>query len=257
MKILRYESDGKPLYGVLEDDGSIRELVGSPFARFTVGGQVAQLSDVRVLTPVEPGKIICTGLNYRSHIEEMGLPTPEFPMLFMKPHTTLVHPGDPIVYPRKGQQVEYEAELTPVIGRPAKNVAEADALDYVLGYTCANDVSERVIQRAEMKNGSMLIGKSFDTFCPLGPVIATDLDPTNLELSARLNGETKQQINTSDLLFSVARLVSYVSEAIQLLPGDVILTGTPSGVGPMQPRDVIEIEISGIGVLRNPVIREE
>jgi 2-keto-4-pentenoate hydratase/2-oxohepta-3-ene-1,7-dioic acid hydratase in catechol pathway len=257
MKILRYESDGKTVYGVLEDDGSIRELVGSPFAQFAVGGQVGQLSDVHVLAPVEPRKIICTGLNYQSHILEMGLPTPEFPILFMKPHTTLVHPEDPIVYPRKGQQVEYEAELTAVIGKPAKNVAEADALDYILGYTCANDVSERVIQSAEMKNGLMLIGKSFDTFCPLGPVIATDLDPANLKLSARLNGETRQEINTSDLLFSVARLVSYVSEAIQLLPGDVILTGTPSGVGPMQPGDVVEIEISGIGVLRNPVIREE
>ena len=144
-----------------------------------------------------------------------------------------------------------------VIGRAAKNVPKERALDHVLGYTCGNDVTERAIQRAEMKNGAMLVSKGFDTFCPLGPAIATGLDPTDLDLTTRLNGETKQQTNTSDLLFPVAELVSYISEAILLLPGDVIMTGTPSGIGPMAPGDIAEVEISGIGVLRNPIIGEE
>ena len=257
MRILRYQADGETKYGVLEADGSIRDLTGSPFDRFEVGRQVASLSDVRVLAPVErPSKIIGVGLNYVSHIEEIGAATPEFPVLFVKPTTAMVGHGDAIVYPRKGQKVEYEAELAVVIGKSARHVPEERALEYVLGYTCGNDVSERVIQFAEMKMGAMLVGKGFDTFCPLGPVIATDLDPTNLDVMARLNGELRQNANTSDLLFSVARLVSYISEAMVLLPGDVIMTGTPSGIGPMAPGDVIEIEVSGVGVLRNRVVQE-
>ena len=256
MKIIRYRVDGVTHYGVLEGE-KVRQLAGSPFESFDVGNSVVNVSDVQLLSPVEPSKIIAVGLNYRAHISEMGLPTPPIPMLFMKPLTSLVGPGDPIVYPRKGEQVEYEGELTAVVGKAAKNVSEDDALKYILGYTCANDVSERVIQRAEMKNGAMLIGKAFDTFCPVGPAIATGLDPNNLQLSSRLNGENRQRTNTSDLLFSVAKLVSYISEAMLLLPGDIILTGTPGGVAPMAPGDVVEIEIDGVGVLCNRVIKEE
>ena len=256
MKIIRYKSGSGTHYGVLEDDGSILELSGSIFDQFKVGLKVDQLKNVQILAPVDPRKVICTGLNYQSHIREMELATPEFPMLFMKPHTTVTNPEEPIMYPRAGQKVEYEGELTIVIGKPTKQVSEAEALDHVLGYTCANDVSERVFQLREMKNGAMLIGKSFDTFCPLGPVISTGLDPTNLELTTRLNGEIKQHINTSDLLFTASHLISYISEAIHLLPGDVILTGTPSGVAPMKPGDLVEIEISGIGTLRNPVVKD-
>ena len=153
--------------------------------------------------------------------------------------------------------MEYEAELAAVIGKPARHIPEESALEYVLGYTCGNDVSERVVQFAEMKMGALLVGKGFDTFCPLGPVIATGLDPTNRDVMARLNGELRQNGNTSDLLFSVAKLVSYISESMLLLPGDVIMTGTPSGVGPIAPGDVVEIEISGVGVLRNPVVAED
>jgi 2-keto-4-pentenoate hydratase/2-oxohepta-3-ene-1,7-dioic acid hydratase in catechol pathway len=196
------------------------------------------------------------GLNYVSHIHESGLPTPKFPMLFMKPLSAVIGPGEPIVYPRKGRHVDYEAELVAVIGKRARHVPEERALDYVLGYTCGNDVSERVIQKAEMSTGVMLVGKGFDTFCPLGPVIATGLDPTNLDVMARLNGEQRQKGSTSDLLFSVAHLVAYLSEAMLLLPGDVIMTGTPAGVGPIAAGDVVEIEISGVGVLRNPVVAE-
>ena len=257
VKILRYLADGKTDYGILDDDGTVHQLVGSPFGDFEEGDRVAEMKDIQVLTPVEPSKIICVGLNYESHIEEMGLPKPAFPMLFMKPHTALTNPGDAIVYPRNGKQVEYEAELTVVIGKPARHVPEKAALQYVLGYTCGNDVSERIIQKAEMGMGALLIGKGFDTFCPLGPVIATGLDPTGLDVCARVNGETRQKGNTSDLLFPVARLVSYVSEAMLLLPGDVILTGTPGGVGPITPGDVVEIEVSGVGVLKNPVVLEK
>ena len=257
MKILRYQADGEARYGVLEEDESIRRIVGSPFEAFDVGDKIGRLADVRVLAPVEPSKVIGVGLNYVSHIREMGLSQPQFPMLFMKPHTAVINPGDQIVYPSQGKQVEYEAELTVVIGKHAKRVSEEDALDYVLGYTCGNDVSERVIQKAEMGMGALLVGKGFDTFCPLGPVIATGLDPTNLDIFTHLNGKTVQKGNTSDLLFSVARLVSYISAAILLVPGDVILTGTPAGVGPISPGDVVETEVSGVGVLRNTVVKEE
>ena len=258
MKILKYQVSGdQPAYGILEDDGSILRLVGSPFGEFEAGETVAHLNGVRVLPPVEPSKIIGVGLNYVSHIEESGLPTPEFPLLFVKPTTAIVGHGDAIVYPWKGRKVEYEAELAAVIGKPARHVTADQALDYVLGYTCGNDVSERVIQFAEMKMGALLVGKGFDTFNPLGPVVATGLDPTNLDVKARLNGEERQNANTSDMLFGVAELVSYISEAMSLLPGDVIMTGTPSGVGPMTPGDVVDVEISGVGVLSNHVIAEE
>ena len=177
-------------------------------------------------------------------------------MLFMKPSTAVIGPEAPIVYPHIGKEVHYEGELAVVIGRKARCVSQQEALDCVFGYTCANDVSERTIQFAEMKTGCLLIGKGFDTFCPLGPIIVTDLDPGSLELDTRVNSQERQHANTSDLLFTVDKLIAYISEAVTLLPGDVILTGTPSGVGPVTPGDLIEIEISGIGVLRNPVVAE-
>ena len=257
MKIVRYQAgDGATAYGVLEDDGAVLQMIGSPFEDFEVGAKVAHIDDVRIRPPVVPTKIIGVGLNYVSHIEESGMATPEFPMLFVKPNTAIIGQGDAIVYPRKGQKVEYEAELAAVIGKPARHVAKDQALDYVLGYTCGNDVSERVIQLAEMNMGALLVGKGFDTFNPLGPVVATDLDPANVDVKARLNGEERQNANTSDMLFGVAELVSYISEAMYLLPGDVIMTGTPAGVGPIMPGDVVEIDIGGIGVLRNPVVVE-
>ena len=256
MKIVRYEADGQSAYGVLENDNSILQMIGSPFAEFSVGDQVADMSTARVLPPVSPRKVIGVGLNYMKHIEEIGMSKPGFPMLFMKPNTSVIGHGDPIVYPEQGKQTEYECELTVVIGKSTRRVSEDDALDYVLGYTCGNDVSERTIQFPEMKMGAMLIGKGFDTFCPLGPVIATGLDPSDLQIQTRLNGETRQDDRTSDLLFSVPRLVSYISQSMTLQAGDCILTGTPSGVGPIQPGDVVEIEVEGVGVLRNPVVAE-
>ena len=264
MKILRYAENGEASYGVLEADDSIRELIGSPFDRLETGRQVGKLGDVRLLAPVEPSKVIGAALNYRSHVEEEGLVAPEFPMLFMKPSTAVIGPEAPIVYPSSShvkesgdKEIEFEAELVVVIGREARHVSEKHALDYVLGYTCGNDVSARVIEASEMAMGCLLVGKGFDSFCPLGPVVETDLDPSNQRLQARVNGQVKQDFNTSDLLFSVPELVSYLSMATTLLPGDVILTGTAAGFGAIVPDDVVEIEAPGVGVLRNPVIREQ
>jgi len=256
MKLVRYAVDGTVAYGVLEEGGIVRQLAGSLFGPLKLGSTSHSVDAVRLLAPVDAPRIIGVGLNYVSHIRETKQATPPLPMLFMKHPSAVIGPGEPIVYPKQAQKVDYEGELALVIGRHARRVPEAQALEYVLGYTCANDVSERVTQLAEMKMGCLLVGKSYDTFCPLGPVVATDLDPESLDLTARLNGQVRQRVNTSDLLFSAARLVSYLSQAMTLWPGDVILTGTPSGVGPIQPGDVVEVEISGIGVLRNPVIAE-
>ena len=264
MKILRYDKNGDPRYGVLGSDDTVRDIVGSPFGDFDLGAEAGNLADLKLLAPVEPDKIIGAGLNYKDHIIESGMKTPKFPMLFMKPSTAVIGPDAPIVYPsaphvtdREDKEVEFEAELVVVIGREARHVSEADALDYVLGYCCGNDVSARGIQLAEMGMGALLVGKGFDSFCPLGPVIETDLDPADQQLKARVNGETKQDFSSSGLLFTVPELVSYLSSGIRLLPGDVIMTGTDAGVGPIHPGDVVEIETSGIGVLSNPVIAEE
>lgn len=257
MKILRYEIHGKTSYGTLEKDGSIHVIVGSPFQSFTIGEKIAELEEVRLLAPVVPSKIIGVGANYVAHIEETGLKFPKFPMLFMKPPTSVTDPRMPIIYPYKAKRVDYEAELAAVIGKATRHVSESQALEHVFGFTCGNDVSERTIQFAEMEMGAILVGKGFDTFCPLGPVIQTELDPTNTHICSRLNGEIRQDANTSDMLFSVARLVSYLSEAMLLLPGDVIMTGTPAGIGPMAVGDTVEIDIEGIGVLENMVMQEE
>ena len=257
MRIVRYRADEAINFGIMEEDDTIRELVGSPFESLNPSGSVTHLRDVQLLAPVEAPRIIGVGLNYAEHAREVGKDLPSEPMLFMKPSTTAIGPDEAIIYPRQGKNVHYEAELAVVIGSSARRVSEAEALGYVLGYTCGNDVSERTIQFAEMQAGTMLIGKGFDTFCPLGPCITTDLDPGNLQVQARLNGEVKQNERTSDLIFSVAELISYISAAFTMLPGDVIMTGTPSGVGPFVPGDVVEIEVEGVGILKNPVVAEE
>lgn len=254
-KIARYEIDGSVRYGHLEE-GALRRMDGGLFGGMTPTGDIDELSKVRLLSPLAAPRVFGVGANYVPHIAEMNMATPSRPMLFMKPTTAVAGPDDPVILPLEGGVVHYEAELAVVIGKPARRVTPDDAASVILGYTCANDISERVIQKEEMDQGCLLIGKGFDTFCPLGPVIATGLDPSNLRLEARLNGETRQSSSTSDLLFSVPQLVSYLSQAISLQPGDVIITGTPSGVGEIAPGDVMEIELEGVGVLRNPVIAE-
>ncbi|MBT5877108.1 MAG: fumarylacetoacetate hydrolase family protein [Candidatus Latescibacteria bacterium] len=257
MKILRYREHNEIHYGVLEDDGTINQLVGSPFEGLDTDGVFTNINKVTVLAPVPQPRLIGVGLNYAAHAAEGGKEPPPIPMLFMLPWTAVIGQGDQVVYPVQGQNIEYEGELVVVIGKETKDVSEADALDHVLGYTCGNDISERVIQRQEMSQGCMLMGKGFDTFKPMGPYIATDLDPTDLELTTRLNGEIRQHTSTSDLIFPVAKLIEYISDAITLLPGDVIYTGTPAGVGPVEPGDSVEVEIGGIGILKNTIVAEE
>ena len=256
MKILRYKHQQTISYGNLIGDDKIEVLSGSPFTPEGVKatGETLSLAAVQVLTPVERPRIFGVGYNYVSHIKEVGAESPPLPVLFTKPETSLAGPDDDVIYPKIGQNVHYEAELVVVMGKSVRDVSEADALNYVLGYTCGNDFSERVIQRQEMKCGCLLASKGFHTFGPIGPLINTDLDPANLEIIGRLNGEEKQRGNTSDLLFSVPQLISYMSTFMTLEPGDLIMTGTPSGVGPVKPGDRFEVEIPGIGVLANRIV---
>jgi 2-keto-4-pentenoate hydratase/2-oxohepta-3-ene-1,7-dioic acid hydratase in catechol pathway len=251
VKIIRYLHQGKAAYGILEDN-TVFVIDGDPFGDKLRGPAVAAVTDVRLLAPIAPSKIIGIGLNYRAHAAESKKPVPTSPLYFFKPTTAIISPGDSIVYPAQSQMVHHEGELVVVIGKRARRVNEDEALSYVLGYTCGNDVTARDIQNAEGHNSH---AKSFDTFFPTGPAIVTELDPNDLRLVTRVNGQVRQDTRTSDMVFTVAQLVSYLSQSMTLLPGDVISTGTPSGVSAIFPGDVVEIDIEGIGVLKNPVAR--
>jgi len=222
--------------------------------RFLHNGRIASGSEVpdgaTLFPPVTPTKIVCIGRNYADHAKELGNETPAEPLLFLKPPSALLAPGGTIVRPRQSQLVHHEGELAIVIGREAKDVRIGDWRDYVLGFTCANDVSARDLQRKDVQ---FTRGKGFDTFCPVGPHIETDLDSSDLRVIARVNGEVKQDGRTSQMIFPCDVLVSYISEHMTLMPGDVILTGTPAGVGSLNAGDTVEVEIEGIGVLRNAV----
>jgi 2-keto-4-pentenoate hydratase/2-oxohepta-3-ene-1,7-dioic acid hydratase in catechol pathway len=251
MKILRFETaDKKTRYGT-PDSGKIKEIEGDIFGEFTISGRAFSPDEVKLLPPVMPSKIVAVGLNYRDHAQEMGRELPEDPRLFIKPGTSVTGHGDKIIYPgHMSSHVDYEGELALVIRKKTRHVEEEEALDYVLGYTCLNDVTARDLQAKDIQ---FTRAKGFDTFAPVGPVIETDLDPGDLEISTYLNGERKQHSSTKHLLFSVPRLVSFVSKVMTLLPGDIISTGTPSGVGPMKRGDKVEVEIEGIGKLTNYV----
>jgi 2-keto-4-pentenoate hydratase/2-oxohepta-3-ene-1,7-dioic acid hydratase in catechol pathway len=253
VKIVRYSSAGKTAYGV-QDGEIIRAVVGSPYGRLRVSGHQYRRGEVRLLAPCLPSKIVALGVNYRSHGEEMSHRIPNEPLLFIKPPTAVIGPEDGIVYPEMSERVDYEGELGVVIGKRASHVSQADAKSYILGYTCFNDVTARDLQARDKQ---WTRAKGFDTFAPIGPCIETELDPCHLRLETRLNGEIKQQTSTGDLVFGVYELVSFISRVMTLLPGDVIATGTPRGVGPMQPGDTVEVEIEGIGTLRNHVVRPE
>jgi 2-keto-4-pentenoate hydratase/2-oxohepta-3-ene-1,7-dioic acid hydratase in catechol pathway len=259
VKIYKFMHQGRPRFGVLEEAQTVRAMKGSPFdGEFELGSETWPLAGLELLAPtVTHPRIFGVGLNYKSHILETGRALPEIPSIFMKPDTSLLGPGGAIVYPTGSTIVHYETELVAVIGRKARNVSPQDALEYVLGYTCGNDVSERTIQRKEMPLGLMTVGKAFDTFAPIGPCIETALDPSRLHMTGRLNGAVVQDCQTSDLLFGVGALVAWLSRAITLMPGDLIMTGTPGGVGPLQPGDTFEIDVGGIGVLRNSVVAEQ
>jgi 2-keto-4-pentenoate hydratase/2-oxohepta-3-ene-1,7-dioic acid hydratase in catechol pathway len=252
VRVIRFSVQGKIKYGVLEE-GFIRGLWGRPFARFSFDGNTYKLDEVKLLAPCTPSKIVCLGLNYRSHAEETKLPIPEVPLIFLKPSTAVIGPNEEIVLPSHSRRVDYEGELGVVIGKRARHVSEDAAREYVLGYTCFNDVSDRHNQRDD---GQWTRAKGYDTFAPLGPWIETEIEPDDLKLETYLNGQRRQSARTSDLIFGVPRLISFISGVMTLLPGDVIATGTPSGVCPMNPGDTVEVRIEGIGMLRNTVVRE-
>lgn len=248
MKIVRFRHHDRDLYGVLEGD-RIAPLEGvAPGARPVTGTAPIPLAEVRLLAPVLPSKIVAIGVNYRDHAQEMGRELPKEPMIFIKPSTAVIGPDDEIVYPPQTRNLHYEGELAIVIGKTARNVSENEARNFVLGYTCMNDVTARDLQRQDVQ---FTRGKGFDTFAPLGPAIETELDPSDLALETRLNGEVRQKSRTSNLIFRCNFLVSFVSRVMTLLPGDVLSTGTPSGVGPMKLGDTVEVEIEKIGCLRN------
>jgi len=199
-----------------------------------------------------PSKIIAIGLNYHDHAEELKMPIPKYPLIFMKPPTTVIQNGESIVYPLQSREVHYEGELALIIKNRIRNISVQDAHIHIAGYTCANDVTARDLQR---EDGQWTRAKSFDTFCPLGPRIVSNLDPLNLSIFTRVNGIEKQRSNTKNMIFNVFELVSFVSGIMTLLPGDIIITGTPPGVGPVEPGDAVEVEIEGIGILQNTIVK--
>jgi len=246
-KYVRYRYQGTTSYGILEGD-TVHQLDGDLFASPTRTGASAALADVELLAPVVPSKVIAVGLNYRSHI---GNAEPaEYPGLFAKYPTSIVGPGADIVIPADAENVHYEGELVVVIGKTAQNVSIEEAPDYIFGVTAGNDVSERNWQRNDLQ---WLRAKGADTFGPIGPVVVAGLDYNDLHVETRLNGDVRQAESTADLIFSVDTIVSYVSRYFTLYPGDIIFTGTPGSTRAMQPGDVVEIEVQGVGILRNPV----
>lgn len=250
MKIARFSHDGAISYGIL-DDGDLVVLSGDPmFSGFETTGERVPLAKATLLAPVIPrSKVVAVGKNYSDHVAEMGGEAPKAPLLFLKPNTSVIGPEDMIVRPPQSQRVDFEGELAIVIGKIAKNVSAENAESVIFGYTIANDVTARDLQASD---GQWARAKGFDTFCPLGPFIDTELDP-QATLITRVNGEAKQSGRISEMVHGIPEIVEYASAAFTLLPGDVILTGTPSGVGPLVEGDIVEVEISGIGVLANPV----
>jgi len=251
MKLIRYSFNGAEKFGALEGE-EIRPLVGELGALEPErGARPVDLSKVRVLAPVIPTKIVAIGRNYRDHAKEMGKEPPTEPLLFLKPPSAVIGPDEHIVLPPQTSRMDYEGELGIVVGRRAHKVSAAQARGHVLGYTCIIDVTARDLQARDVQYTR---AKGFDTFAPIGPVIATDIDPSDLALETRLNGEVRQHGRTSQLIFNCDFLLSYISHVMTLMPGDVISTGTPAGVGPMQVGDKVELEIERIGCLRSSVI---
>jgi 2-keto-4-pentenoate hydratase/2-oxohepta-3-ene-1,7-dioic acid hydratase in catechol pathway len=251
----RFSADGQIKgYGLVEAaDGqvTVAGVDGTPFTGFTLTGQRWALGAVRLLAPVVPTKVLCVGKNYADHAREMGGEAPADPVIFAKPSTAVIGPGDPIVHPRDSDQVDFEGELAVVIGSLCRDVPAARAHEVVLGYTVANDVTARDHQR---QDGQWTRGKGHDSFCPLGPWIETELDPSDLAITTELDGELRQASRTSMMLHDVAQVVAWVSAFCTLIPGDVLLTGTPAGVGPMTPGQRVSVTVEGIGTLHNPVV---
>lgn len=249
LKLLRFRNaDSKDMYGVLEGE-TIKEIEWDIFGDYGVTDRTCSPGEVKILPPCAPTKIVAVGLNYRDHAQEMGSDLPEDPRLFLKPSTAVIAHGEKIKYPDyMSERVDFEGELGVVIGKEASHVSEESAFDYVLGYTCCNDVTARDLQKKDIQ---FTRAKGFDTFAPIGPVIETEVDPGALDISTILNGEVMQHSNTKNLIFSVPYLVSFISRVMTLLPGDIISTGTPEGVAPMKSGDKVEVTVEGIGTLVN------
>lgn len=251
MKYVRFETkSGEKKYGILRDN-KIQVIQGSIFGDYSLTQEVYSIDTVRLLAPVEPTKVLCIGLNYVDHAKEFGKPVPSEPLLFLKPSTSVIGPEENVIYPPQTQNLHYEVELAIVIGKSAKNVKNSEALEYVFGYTVANDITARDLQSTDNQWSR---AKGFDTFCPLGPWIETEVkNQDNLDIKLYLNGEMRQNSNTSNLAFKCAELIEYLSGIMTLLPGDVILTGTPGGIGSMQPGDKVEAYVEKIGTLTNTI----
>jgi len=250
MKIVRFAIDNKVRYGILDGE-SIQGIEDKPYRYLKPADSYYQLSEVKLLSPCLPSKIVALGLNYRAHAEEAKMPLPNAPLIFLKPSTAVIGPEENITYPSASHRVDYEGELGVVIKKPVWRVSIEDALDYVLGYTCFNDTTARDLQSLDRQ---WTRAKGFNTFAAVGPCIETELNPGNVVLETYLNGELKQHTNTNDLIYSIPELINFISHVMTLLPGDIIATGTPSGIGPMYPGDTVEIKIEPIGTLRNYVV---
>ena len=250
MRICRFSLEEELHFGLLEGEGIV-VLAGHPFAGLEPAGRVVGLAEVRLAAPVLPSKVIAIGRNYSDHAAEFGNQVPAEPMVFLKPSTSVIGPGDPIRLPWQSEHVDHEAELAIVIGRLCRDVPAANAAEVILGYTCANDVSARDLQKADGQWGR---AKGFDSFCPLGPWIQTEVDLDEARITCTVNGAVRQDASLGDLVHDVPRLVEFVSSVMTLVPGDVILTGTPAGVGPIVAGDSVTVAIEGIGELTNPVV---
>ncbi|MDH3943404.1 MAG: fumarylacetoacetate hydrolase family protein [Anaerolineae bacterium] len=250
MQIVRYKIKSSQVRNGWLHNGLIGEISGSIWGDFERGEAEIDLEKAKLLAPVEPGKIICVGRNYAAHAEEHDAEVPEVPLIFLKPPSAVIGPGDDILLPPQSKQVEHEAELAVVIGKQGKWIPAEKVGEHILGYTIANDVSARDLQRGD---GQWTRGKGFDTFCPLGPWIETDFDASDALISCHVNDEMRQMASTRDMVFSIRQLIAFVSSVMTLNPGDILLTGTPSGVGKLEAGDNVHIEIEGIGRLSNPV----
>lgn len=251
MKLVRFADNKQIKWGALK--GEVISIIdGDIFGDYSLSGDIVLLKSVQLLAPCTPSKAVCIGLNYHDHAREMNLPLPSHPLMFLKPPSALCNPGGNIEYPAITQDLHYEAELAVVIKKQAKKVSPENANEYILGYTCANDVTARDLQKSD---GQWTRGKSFDTFMPIGPCVETELNPHNIDIKLYLNKELKQSSNTNNLIFKVPELIAFVTEVMTLYPGDVILTGTPSGVGPMQAGDLVSVELAGIGKLENRIVK--
>jgi 2-keto-4-pentenoate hydratase/2-oxohepta-3-ene-1,7-dioic acid hydratase in catechol pathway len=253
---VRFKHQGRECLGTLDGAGEIAVMEGSLFADKRPTGECVALSSVRLLSPLAASRIFGIGNNYYQAIRQANGTVPDRPLVFTKPSTAVVGSNENVIYPRGSNLVLFEGELVVVIGRQGRHIPKDEAAEYIFGYTCGNDLTERTLQQEELKAGSMCLSKGFDTFAALGPAIATEIDPTGVSIISRVNGELRQKGHTSDMVFDVSTLIAHLSAAITLLPGDVIMTGTPAGFGPIIPGDQIEIELPGIGILKNTVVAE-